>query len=341
MLKAQAGHARGHAGHACRHGLALHHHAEGLLPDRGHRLHDRHHRRQRPTSPSRRWSERQRKVAEIVRADKARRLRQLDRRRGRTEHARQQRPHVHRAEAAQRARQHATQIIARLRQNANVVPGMQIFFQPIQNINLGGRLTKSQYQYTLQSSDTDDALSRSRPSCATRSRKLPGLLDVTTDLYVKNPQMTVDIDREKAAVYGVTVDQVRQELYNAFGSRQVATIYTPSNDYQVILETQAGVPAEPGRSQPHLPEDARTAQTVPLSAVTHFVPHGRAAAGQSPGSAAGGDDLVQPRARLLARPGGRRDPASSSATSACRRRSRPASRARRRCSRIRCAGRAS
>ena len=119
--------------------------------------------------------------------------------------------------------------------SANAVPGMQIFFQRIQNINLGGRLSKSQYQYTLQSNDTD-TLYRVAPELRDKIAKIPGLLDVTTDLYIKNPQMTIEVDREKAAVYGVTVDQVRQELYNAFGSRQVATIYTPANDYQVILE---------------------------------------------------------------------------------------------------------
>jgi HAE1 family hydrophobic/amphiphilic exporter-1 len=127
------------------------------------------------------------------------------------------------------------QIMARLRQNVNVVPGIQIFFQPIQNINLGGRLNKSQYQYTLQSNDTDD-LYRITPELRDKIAQIPGLLDVTTDLYVKNPQVTVEVDREKAAVYGVSVDQVRQELYNAFGSRQVATIYTPANDYQVIRD---------------------------------------------------------------------------------------------------------
>ncbi len=116
-------------------------------------------------------------------------------------------------------------IIARLRQSANVVPGMQIFFQPIQNINLGGRLNKSQYQYTLQSNDTDD-LYRITPQLRDKIAQIPALLDVTTDLYVKNPQVTVEVDREKSAVYGVSIDQVRQELYNAFGSRQVATIYT-------------------------------------------------------------------------------------------------------------------
>ena len=125
---------------------------------------------------------------------------------------------------------------------------MQIFFQPIQNINLGGRLNKSQYQYTLQSNDTE-ALYRVAPELRDKIAKLPGLLDVTTDLYIKNPQVTVEVDREKAAVYGVTIDQVRQELYNAFGSRQVATIYTPANDYQVILESHAGIPAEPERPQ--------------------------------------------------------------------------------------------
>ena len=74
---------------------------------------------------------------------------------------------------------------------------------------------------------------------------MPGLLDVTTDLYIKNPQMTVDIDREKAAVYGVTVDQVRNQLYNAYGARQVGTIYMPSNDYQIILEAQPQFRVDP------------------------------------------------------------------------------------------------
>ncbi len=127
-------------------------------------------------------------------------------------------------------------VLARLRRTANVIPGMAIFFQPIQNINLGGKLSKSQYQYTLQSNDTD-SLYRVAPELRDKIAKISGLRDVTTDLYIKNPQVTVEVDREKAAVYGLTIDQVRQELYNAFGSRQVATIYTQANDYQVILET--------------------------------------------------------------------------------------------------------
>jgi HAE1 family hydrophobic/amphiphilic exporter-1 len=161
------------------------------------------------------------------------------------------------------------QINARLRQNVNVVPGIQIFFQPIQNINLGGRLNKSQYQYTLQSNDTQD-LYRITPQLRDKIAQIPGLLDVTTDLYVKNPQVTVEVDREKSAVYGVSVDQVRQELYNAFGSRQVATIYTPANDYQVILETKPEFQQSPDDLN-RIFLKTTNGTTVPLSAVTHFV----------------------------------------------------------------------
>ena len=161
------------------------------------------------------------------------------------------------------------QVLARLRRNANVVPGIQIFFQPIQNINLGGRLNKSQYQYTLQSNDTD-SLYRVAPEMRDKIAQIPGLLDVTTDLYIRNPQVTVEVDREKAAVYGVTIDQVRQELYSAFGSRQVATIYTPANDYQVILESAPEFQTGPNDLD-RLYLKTSNGTTVPLSAVTHFV----------------------------------------------------------------------
>jgi len=160
-------------------------------------------------------------------------------------------------------------IVARLRREANVVPGMQIFFQPIQNIRLGGRLTKSEYEYTLQSNDTD-ALYKAAPTMRDAIAKLPGLRDVTTDLYIKNPQITVEVDREKAAVYGVTVDQVRQELYNAFGTRQVATIYTPANDYEVILESMPQYRSSP-KDLKRLYLKSSNGTLIPLSAVTHFV----------------------------------------------------------------------
>ena len=161
-------------------------------------------------------------------------------------------------------------VLVRLKRNANVVTGIEIFFQPIQNINLGGKLAKSAYQYTLQSNDTA-TLYRVAPELRDRIAKIAGLSDVTTDLYIKNPQISIQVDREKSAVYGVSVDQVRQELYNAFGTRQVATIYTPANDYEVILEILPDY-----RSQPsdlgRIYLKTTNGTMVPLSAVTRFVP---------------------------------------------------------------------
>jgi HAE1 family hydrophobic/amphiphilic exporter-1 len=164
----------------------------------------------------------------------------------------------------------AAKVIGRLRQKATQIPGMQAFFQSVQNLNIGGRISKSQYQYVLQSGDTE-ALYRLAPEMREKIAKVPGLVDVTTDLYIKNPQMTVDIDREKAAVYGITVDQVRNQLYNAFGSRQVGTIYMPTNDYQIILEAQPQFRIDPSDLSKLYMKTGNN-QTIPLDAVAKLVP---------------------------------------------------------------------
>src|SRR6266699_1968933 len=170
----------------------------------------------------------------------------------------------------QKQRDPALVVIGRLRQKATQIPGMQAFFQSIQNLNIGGRPSKSQYQYTLQSGDTE-SLYRLAPEMRDKIAQVPGLLDVTTDLYIKNPQMTVDIDREKAAVYGITVDQVRNQLYNAYGSRQVGTIYMPSNDYQIILEAQPQFRVDPSDLSKLYMKTANN-QTIPLNAVAKLMP---------------------------------------------------------------------
>jgi HAE1 family hydrophobic/amphiphilic exporter-1 len=170
----------------------------------------------------------------------------------------------------QKTRDPAPVVIGRMRQKATQIPGMQVFFQSIQNLNIGGRISKSQYQYVLQSGDTE-SLYRLAPEMREKIAKVPGLLDVTTDLYIKNPQMTVDIDREKAAVYGVTVDQVRNQLYDAFGARQVGTIYMPSNDYQIILEAQPQFRVDPSNLS-KLYMKTEKGQTIPLDAVARLVP---------------------------------------------------------------------
>jgi HAE1 family hydrophobic/amphiphilic exporter-1 len=138
------------------------------------------------------------------------------------------------------------EIIPRMGRATAQVTGMRVYFQMIQNINIGGRINKGIYQYTLQSSDTE-TLYRIAPELREKISQVPGLLDVNTDLYVTNPQVMIEVDREKAAAYGITVDQVRQELFNAFGSRQVATIYTQSNDYQVILEAKPEFRNDPSK----------------------------------------------------------------------------------------------
>jgi HAE1 family hydrophobic/amphiphilic exporter-1 len=170
----------------------------------------------------------------------------------------------------QNERDGAAKVIGRLRQKATQIPGMQAFFQSIQNLNIGGRISKSQYQYVLQSGDTE-SLYRLAPEMREKIAKVPGLVDVTTDLYIKNPQMTVDIDREKAAVYGITVDQVRNQLYNAFGARQVGTIYMPTNDYQIILEAQPQFRVDPSDLSKLYLKTANN-QTIPLDAVAKLVP---------------------------------------------------------------------
>jgi hydrophobic/amphiphilic exporter-1 (mainly G- bacteria), HAE1 family len=135
-------------------------------------------------------------------------------------------------------------VIGRLRAEANSLVGIAAYFQPVQNINIGGRIGKSSYQYTLQSSDTA-TLYKVGPEMLEKIAKIPGLRDVTGDLYIKNPQVRMEIDREAAAVYGVTQDQIRQELFDCFGTRQVATIYTAINDYYVIEECDPKVQVDP------------------------------------------------------------------------------------------------
>ena len=181
-------------------------------------------------------------------------------------------------------------VLQRLRRATSSVIGMAVYYREIQNINLGGRIAKGEFQYTMQSSETE-TLYRTSDEMLEKIKAIPGLRDVNSDLYIKNPEIEIEIDREKAAFYGISVDQIRQELYNAFGNRQVATIYSPINDYQVILETRPDFQADTtGLSKIYLKTNlANTSgavtmgggvlgsgtpngMSIPLSAVTRLVP---------------------------------------------------------------------
>jgi HAE1 family hydrophobic/amphiphilic exporter-1 len=116
-----------------------------------------------------------------------------------------------------------------------VVPGLRVFIQNPPSINVGGRRSKSEYQFTLQGSDIDELYTGAQRMEA-RMHELPGLTDVTSDLQIKNPQVQVSINRDRAASLGIDMTQIEEALYNAYGSRQISTILTPNNQYFVIME---------------------------------------------------------------------------------------------------------
>jgi HAE1 family hydrophobic/amphiphilic exporter-1 len=118
----------------------------------------------------------------------------------------------------------------------STVPGLRVFLQSPPAINIGGRQSKSQYQYTLQGGTDLDELYGAAQRLEARLRELPELRDVTTDLQIRNPQVQVEIDRDRAAAVGISAQQVEQALYDAYGGRQVSTIFTPTNQYWVVLE---------------------------------------------------------------------------------------------------------
>ncbi|MBN1606169.1 MAG: efflux RND transporter permease subunit [Polyangiaceae bacterium] len=126
-------------------------------------------------------------------------------------------------------------VVAALRSSLSKLTGVQCFVQIPPQIRVGGQRTKSDYQLTLQGSDTD-RLFAAVPEVVAEVAKLPMVDDVTTDLQLKNAELRVDIDRDRAAALQVTPQQVEDALYSAFGSRQVSLIYAPQNSYQVILE---------------------------------------------------------------------------------------------------------
>ncbi|MEI7869533.1 MAG: efflux RND transporter permease subunit [Candidatus Methylumidiphilus sp.] len=134
-----------------------------------------------------------------------------------------------------RERLSAEAIIQELRPKVAVIPGIKVFLQNPPVIRIGGQVTRSQYQYTLQAADMAE-LFRWAPIMEAKLRKIPGFLDVSSDLQINNPQVKVDIDRAKASALGVTAQQIEEALYSAYGSRQVSTIYTSTNEYWVILE---------------------------------------------------------------------------------------------------------
>ncbi|HUI45744.1 MAG TPA: efflux RND transporter permease subunit [Nitrospirota bacterium] len=158
------------------------------------------------------------------------------------------------------------EIIQELRQKTADVTGIRIFMQNLPPIRIGGQLTKSQYQYTLQGPDTNE-LYRASQTLEAKLRAIPQLQDVTSDLLIKNPQVNLDIDRDKASMLGVSAQQIENALSMAYSTLQVSTILAPTNQYQVISELLPEYQADPA-SLSMLYIRSSSGKLVPLNVVT-------------------------------------------------------------------------
>jgi len=162
----------------------------------------------------------------------------------------------------------ADQIIQELRPKVMGVPGIMMFMQNPPPIRLEATLSKAQYQFVLQSPDTGD-LYENATVFEQKLRDLPMVQDVTSDLQIKNPQVNLEIDRDRCAAFDVTAQQIEDTLYSAYGTRQVSTIYSPTNQYQVVMELEPQYRLDPS-ALGMLYVRSNTGQLVPLSSLARL-----------------------------------------------------------------------
>jgi multidrug efflux pump len=160
------------------------------------------------------------------------------------------------------------QVIARLRRKLAVVPGATLFLRAYQDITVGGRISSSQYQYTLSSENLND-LQEWAPRVEAKMRQMPRLRDIASDQQTRGLQATLVIDRDTASRLGISPSAIDNTLYDAFGQRQVSTIYTQLNQYHVVQEVDANFRDSTDAIQGLYVKSA-TGTQVPLSAFTHY-----------------------------------------------------------------------
>jgi HAE1 family hydrophobic/amphiphilic exporter-1 len=165
-------------------------------------------------------------------------------------------------------RKPADLVVRELRPKLANVLGAKVFLQNVPAIRIGGQLTKSPYQYVMRSANIDE-LYQWAPVIEQKLRGLSGLVDVTSDLQITRPEVTVEIEREKASALGVSAQSIELALNNAYGSRQISTIYTATNQYFVILELAQRYQTDPSVI-PMLYVRSSTGALVPLNAVAKF-----------------------------------------------------------------------
>ena len=160
------------------------------------------------------------------------------------------------------------QIIERLRPKLNALPGIRTYLQNPPLVRIGGFVSRSLYQYTLQGTNIGE-LYRSADAFEKRVQTVPGLTDVNSDLQISSPQITVDIDRDRASALGVTAGQIEDALYDAYGAREISNIYMPTNTYYVIMELLPQYQRDPNRL-PLLYIRSNTGKLVALDSVARL-----------------------------------------------------------------------
>ena len=163
----------------------------------------------------------------------------------------------------------ADEIVTRLRKKLSAVQGATLYLQASQDLNIGGRLTRTQYQYTLQDADLGE-LNNWAPKLLGELQKLPQLRDVATDQQTNSTMLSVTIDRDQAARFGIQPAVIDQTLYNAFGQSQVAQFFTQLNSYHVILEITPGLQSDPDTLNRIYVKSPITNQQIPLSTFVKF-----------------------------------------------------------------------
>jgi len=162
----------------------------------------------------------------------------------------------------------ADQVIARLRKKTAGIPGASLFFQSVQDVSVGGRFGGAQYQYTLQADNLED-LYHWAPIIMARMRQVPELRDINSDQQDKGLQSYLSIDRDTAGRLGVSIQDIDNALGDAFGQRQVSTIYKGLNQYHVVLEVAPNYQENPdGLKYIYVPSS--TGKLVPLSSFAHY-----------------------------------------------------------------------
>jgi hydrophobe/amphiphile efflux-1 (HAE1) family protein len=162
----------------------------------------------------------------------------------------------------------AQQVIEGLRPKLAEVPGVRLYLQAAQDIRVGGRLSRTMYEYTLQDPDLGELYAWA-PKVLARLRKIPLLRDVATDQQMAGTTATLVIDRDKAAMYGIEPQQIDDILYDAFGQREVTQYFTQLNYYYVILEVPPGIEGRPDTLD-LLYAKSQSGAVVPLSTFIHY-----------------------------------------------------------------------